>query len=79
MKIETWIFGFLKDDIPEKYRGKSVYVTDNDTLNIYDLVNNEFRLKVEEVNILLNGSFLDKNNQLKDGDQIKIFPLVAGG
>jgi molybdopterin converting factor small subunit len=79
MKIETWIFGFLNADIPEKYRGKRVYVTDDDTLYIYHLVNNEFKLKVEEVNILLNGSFLTKNCRLKNGDQIKIFPPVAGG
>ena len=67
------------DDIPEKYRGKSFYLTDDAMINAYDLVNNEFKLKAEEVNIVLNGSFLTENRQLKDGDQIKIFPLVAGG
>ena len=79
MKIETWIFGFLNDDIPDKYRGKSVYVADDNTLTINQLIKSEFKLKIAEVNILLNGSFLNKNVLLKDGDQIKIFPPVAGG
>jgi sulfur carrier protein ThiS len=79
MKIEIGIFGIFSDDLPDRYRGKNTFVSDDPNLTIYNLIRNTFKLKIEDVIVMLNGRFLAEDVVLKDGDRLNIFPPVAGG
>jgi sulfur carrier protein ThiS len=78
-KIEIGIFGIFSDDLPDRYRGKTVFMSDEPNLTIYDLIRNTFKLKIEDVIVMVNGMFLTEDVVLKDGDRLNIFPPVAGG
>lgn len=60
-------------------RGKSTLVESKDYNSIGDILKH-FRITREEVAILLlNGTYIESDAPVKDGDVVALFPPVGGG
>ncbi|MGB4437968.1 MAG: MoaD/ThiS family protein [Sedimentibacter sp.] len=74
MKIEVRLFATFRVG-----RWKSKRLSFSEETQIIDVLNN-LNIKKEELGlILVNGSYKEVDEKLKDGDILAIFPPVAGG
>lgn len=71
IKVEVRLFAYLRDN-----RGKVVY-TNADTIR---KVLDELKISDEDAHIILvNGHDANREDSLRDGDVLSIFPQVGGG
>jgi sulfur-carrier protein len=79
MQIEVKLFATLRDYLPKGSSRFSCKMEGDDSTRVQDILS---RLKIPEEMpkiILINGVHGKKEQVLKDGDVLSIFPPVAGG
>ena len=79
MEIEVKLFATLRDYLPKGSSGFSCMMEIDGRTRVQDILS---RLKIpEEIPkiILINGVHGKKDQALKEGDVLSIFPPVAGG
>ncbi len=79
MEIEVKLFATLRDYLPKGSSRFSCKMEIDDHTTVEDILS---RLKIPEEMpkiILLNGAHAKKDQTLKEGDVLSIFPPVAGG
>jgi len=79
MEIEVKLFATLRDYLPKGSSRFSCKMGVDDSTRVQDILS---RLKIpEEIPkiILINGVHGKKEQMLKDGDVLSVFPPVAGG
>ncbi len=79
MEIEVKLFATLRDYLPKGSGRFSCKMEIDNTTRVQDILN---RLNIpEEIPkiLLINGVHAKKDQRLKDGDVLSIFPPVAGG
>ncbi len=79
MEVKVKLFATLRDFLPENSDGKSCQMEIDETTTIAQIIT---KLKIpEEIPkiILVNGLSGTIDQPLKEGDELSIFPPVAGG
>jgi len=79
MEIEVKLFATLRDYLPKGSSGFSCKMEVDSDIRVKDILS---RLKIPEEMpkiILVNGIHGKKEQILKDGDVLSVFPPVAGG
>lgn len=83
MKITLKLFATLTDYLPPEAKGNQAEVEVGEAAAVGDVIA-QYRLPTKLVHlVLVNGSYVgpdDRNRQvLKDGDQLAVWPPIAGG
>lgn len=79
MEVKVKLFATLRDFLPENSDGKSCQMEIDETTTVEQIIT---QLKIPEdipKIILLNGLSGTIDQTLKEGDELSIFPPVAGG
>jgi len=79
MEVKVKLFATLRDYLPENSDGKSCRIEIDNTTTIEQIIT---KLKIPEdipKIILVNGLSGSIDQTLKEGDELSIFPPVAGG
>jgi molybdopterin converting factor small subunit len=79
IEIQVRLYGGLGEYSPEASVGEGVTLSLAEDAHISDLVN-QLGVPQEKVNLtFINNRQQDDNYQLRDGDRVAFFPLIAGG
>jgi len=79
MKIELKLFASLRSYLPEKNESGSCAVETEEGTTIKDVLE-QLDVPVDLCKIIfVNGVHAGKDDVLKDGDRLGVFPPVAGG
>ena len=79
MEVKVKLFATLRDYLPENSDGKSCQMEIDETTKVEQIIT---KLKIpDEIPkiILVNGLSGSIDQTLKEGDELSIFPPVAGG
>ncbi len=79
MKIKVRVFATLRKYIPDLALGQTKEIQVEDGITIAGLY--EFlKIPIEEIKLAyVNGIFYEPDTELKEGDEIGIFPPIGGG
>ena len=80
MQVHVKLYASLRRYRPELAIGQAFECAVPDAITVGHLVDGVLRLPVAEVAIVLvNGVHSDRERPLSDGDQIALWPPIAGG
>ncbi|MCX5974329.1 MAG: MoaD/ThiS family protein [Coprothermobacterota bacterium] len=78
IRLRIFLFGYLKDGVPENVRGQE-WIEMPEGTTAQDLVEYLGVTRYHLGTILVNGAMAGPQQILVDGDQVKILPIVGGG
>lgn len=83
MNVTLKLFATLADRLPAGTRGNAIEIETAETTTVSELIE-RFALPEKLVHlVLLNGAYVPPDNRpvqrLRDGDQLAIWPPIAGG
>jgi len=79
MKVKVRLFANLRDYVPEAKIGATLEVELREGACVRELVDH-FRLPLELVKLVyVNAIYREMDFQLRDGDEVGIFPPIGGG
>ena len=76
MDVNIKLHGILRDYLPKKAKGRTT-LTVSEVTTISNIIE---QLKIKQtVSAVVNGTEVENNHTLQNGDELQMFRLIAGG
>ena len=79
MKAQIYVYGFLKNFVPPRFRHPPVALEFDSPLTVHKILTVILGLKTLDHTVLVGGKIVNTGYALQDGDEIHIFQMMAGG
>ena len=79
MQAQIYVYGFLKNIVPPRYRRPPVALEFDTPITVYKVLTDILGLKTLDSTVLVGGKIINTGYAVQDGDEVHIFPPIAGG
>jgi len=79
MQARIYVYGFLKNIVASRFRHSPVDLEFDSPMTVYKVLTVILGLKTLDNTVLVGGKFVNTGYALQDGDEVHIFPPIAGG
>ena len=79
MQAQIYVYGFLKNIVSPRYRHPPVALEFDTPITVYKVLTDILGLKTLDSTVLVGGKIINTGYAVQDGDEVHIFPPIAGG
>jgi molybdopterin converting factor small subunit len=79
MQAQIYVYGFLKNIVPSRFRHPPVALEFDSPITVYKVLTVILGLKTLDSTVLVNGKIVNTDYTIQDGDEVHITPPIAGG
>lgn len=79
MQARIYVYGFLKNSVPARFRNPPVGLKFDSAITVYKVLTVILGLKTPGHTVLVGGRIVNSGYALQDGDEVHIYPPIAGG
>ena len=79
MQALIYVYGFLKNSVPPRFRNPPVGLEFDSPITVYKVLTIILGLKTLDHTVLVGGKIVNSGYALQDGDEVHIYPPIAGG
>ena len=79
MQARIYVYGFLKDIVPARFRRHPAELDFDSPITVYKILTVILGLKTPDNTVLISGKIVNTGYAVQDGDEVHIFPPIAGG
>ena len=79
MQARIYVYGFLKNSVPARFRHPPVALEFDSPITVYKVLTVVLGLKTLDHTVLVRGKIVNSRYALQDGDEVHIYPPIAGG
>ena len=79
MQAQIYVYGFLKNIVPPRFRHPPVALEFDSPISVYKVLTVILGLKTMDNTVLVGGKIVNTGYAVQDGDEVHIIPPIAGG
>lgn len=79
MQARIYVYGFLKNVVPLEFGHRPYVLEFESPITVYNILAVRLKRKKLDDTVMVNGKFVNTEYIVKDGDEIHIYPPIAGG
>ena len=79
MQARIYVYGFLKNIVPPRFRHHPAALEFDSPITVYKVLAVILGLKTPGHTVLVGGKIVNSGYVLQDGDEVHIYPPIAGG
>ena len=79
MQARIYVYGFLKNIVPSRFRHHPAALEFDSPITVHKVLTVILGLKIPDSTVLVSGKIVNAGYAVQDGDEIHIFPPIAGG
>jgi sulfur carrier protein ThiS len=79
MQARINVYGFLKNFVPSRFRHPPVDFEFDSPITVHKVLTVILGLQTQEHTVLVGGKIVNTGYVLQDGDEVHIYPPIAGG
>jgi molybdopterin converting factor small subunit len=79
MQARIYVYGYLKKVVPLEFRQSPYMLEFESPIAVYKILTDTLNRKKLDDTVMVNGKIVNTEYVVKDGDDIHIYPPIAGG
>ncbi len=79
MQARIHVYGFLKHVVPPRFRNRPAVLEFESPMTVFKILTVNLGRKKLDDTVLVNGKIANTEFVVQDGDEVHIFPPIAGG